>query len=223
MLLQYNTDNIPLRKRGSATSAEVATAAAAAAVTAAAAAAANARGSGLPRAACKRKRQEDEKGSSASPVVPQQKSSPSLKNQQRAQQQQQERQEQLTILTGHFGPSSGSVEEFLGLDAHVKVEEELQNWDDADAAQLYSPGDDWVPEHGNESCSSNPAFGQTGIRIAVSEVLEADWINSISQDHPMKEESHQETGSLSPMLSPTGFQESFIDIAPDFTHTTFEF
>ena len=38
LLAEYNTDNMPVRKRGSATSAEVATAAAAAAVTAAAAA-----------------------------------------------------------------------------------------------------------------------------------------------------------------------------------------
>eukprot|EP00966_Prymnesium_polylepis_P250759 5798387-Prymnesium_polylepis.2 len=41
LLAEYNTDNLPVRKRGSATSAEVATAAAAAAVTAAAAASGN--------------------------------------------------------------------------------------------------------------------------------------------------------------------------------------
>ena len=47
LLAEYNTDNMPVRKRGSATSAEVATAAAAAAVTAAAVAS-GARGGASP-------------------------------------------------------------------------------------------------------------------------------------------------------------------------------
>lgn len=51
LLAEYGTDNMPVRKRGSATSAEVATAAAAAAVTAAAAASSGSRG-GLGASVC---------------------------------------------------------------------------------------------------------------------------------------------------------------------------
>ena len=47
LLAEYNTDNMPVRKRGSATSAEVATAAAAAAVTAAAAASSGTKGGNM--------------------------------------------------------------------------------------------------------------------------------------------------------------------------------
>jgi len=210
MLLQYNTDNLPLRKRGSATSAEVATAAAAAAVTAAAAAAASARGASSPRMPCKRKRREDEKGSSSS----------SQKNKQNAQQQQQARQEQLTILTSHFSPSrtcDESIEELIGLREHEK---DLGMWQDADTAPLYSGDERWGAEHVKESsCPPTPTLGDAGMRCAVPEVLEADWIHSYSQQHPMKSDpdDSQAAGHMSPVLTPTGLHDDFMYEASDFS------